>query len=258
MTANMQLSTVREPEKRAQRLGHKCQSPGRAVLLVPASLIGLFAIACFAEIGNGKGKPNTTGSQSANAIVFHIYNDVSSSNNHYRPTGKMGDCGDVRVDEAWDKNPHNPQQTPRATCIRIEYEAKGKGPNTCDYPAPCKWAGVYWQEPPNNWGKDLQLKGRGFDLSRYNRLLFWARADKSCTVEFKIGGIDGPAGDSLRSPRGIIGRLDDKWQELEISLDGVKANELVHIIGGFCFAATWDANPQGAIFYLDDIRLERR
>jgi len=183
-------------------------------------------------------------------IAFYVYQDADSPGNHYKPTGYMGDTGDIHINEVFEQNPHSGK-----TSIRIVYYAEGKGPNECPYLPPCKWAGVYWLEPPNNWGTDAFWKGKGFDLSRYNRLVFWARADKACTIEFKVGGINEPYGDSLTYPRSKHANLSEDWQEFEIDLDGA---DLKHIIGGFVWVTNWDMNPDGATFYLDDIRFERR
>ena len=37
------------------------------------------------------------------------------------------------------------------------------------------WAGIYWLSPANNWAK---IKGAGYDLTKANRLTFWARGAK--------------------------------------------------------------------------------
>lgn len=181
---------------------------------------------------------------------FYIYQDADSPNNRFKPTGYMGDVGDIRMDEAFEQNPHSGKHS-----IKVVYDVKGKGPNECPYAPPCKWAGVYWQEPPNNWGKDPRWKGRGFDLTQYNRLVFWARADKSTKIEFLVGGINEPYGDSLIYPRKKIANLSQTWQEFEIDLSGA---DLRHIIGGFAWVTNWDTNPGGVIFYLDDIRFEKK
>jgi exo-beta-1,3-glucanase (GH17 family) len=195
-----------------------------------------------------KNKFNDKLESTAKGESFYVYLDADYPNNHFKPTGYMGDCGDIHVIEAFDENPHS-----GTTCIRIVYEAKGKGPNECSYPAPCKWAGVYWQQPPGNWGKDAS--GKGHDLSAYNCLLFWAKADKECRIEFKVGGISGPYGDSLEYARSKTAKLTPTWTLYEIDLKGA---DLENIIGGFCFATNWDNNPSGATFYLDDIRFEKK
>jgi hypothetical protein len=199
----------------------------------------------------GREPSSRPASQSAPAAggAFYIYLDADSPENHCKPTGYMGDCGDIHVDEAFEGQPASGH-----TCIRIVYDAKGKGPNECSYPGPCKWAGVYWQYPPNNWGKDAANKGKGLDLSGYRRLIFSARADRECKIEFKVGGIDEPYGDSLSYPRTTTAKLDSSWKEFQIQLDGAKLN---HIIGGFCWVSNWDSNPGGATFYLDDVRFEK-
>jgi exo-beta-1,3-glucanase (GH17 family) len=182
--------------------------------------------------------------------AFSVYTDIDSPDNHFRPTGFMGDIGDIHVNEAFSENPRSGK-----TCIRIAYDAKGKGPNECPYSPPCNWAGVYWQEPPNNWGKTMALKGRGFDLSPYNRLVFWAKADRECTIEFKVGGISESYGDSLSFARSRVARLNKDWQEFEIDLAG---GDLTHLIGGFCWVTNQETNPGGTTFYLDDIRFVKR
>ncbi len=181
---------------------------------------------------------------------FYVYEDARSPRNHFTPSGYMGDSGDVKIDEAFAANPRSGK-----TSIRVTYTAKGDGPRHCNYAPPCKWAGVYWQHPPNNWGDKEQMRGKGFDLSGYGRLRFWARAEKDCTVEFNVGGISQRYGDSLPYPRSLRARLTKEWQEFEIALDGAN---LKHLIGGFGWASSWGDNPDGAVFYLDDIRFEKR
>jgi exo-beta-1,3-glucanase (GH17 family) len=199
----------------------------------------------------GKEPSSKPASQSAQAVAgaFYIYLDADSPLNHFKPTGYMGDCGDIHIDETFEAQPAS-----GTTCIRIVYDAEGKGPNECSYPAPCKWAGVYWQYPPNNWGKDAANKGKGFDLRGYKRVIFSAKAERECRIEFKVGGIDEPYGDSLSYPRTKTAKLDNNWKEFQIDLDGAN---LKHIIGGFCWVSNWDTNPKGATFYLDDIRFEK-
>jgi hypothetical protein len=184
------------------------------------------------------------------APPFYVYDDIDSANNHFRPTGYMGDIGDVQVNEAFTEHPRSGR-----TSVRVQYAAKGKGPNECSYPPPCNWAGVYWQEPPNNWGKERALQGRGFDLSAYNRLAFWARAEAECAIEFKVGGIGEPYGDSLIFARSRLARLSTAWQEFEIDLTGA---DLKHIIGGFCWVTNRQTNPAGVTFYVDDIRFIKK
>ena len=190
----------------------------------------------------------TSTPSASDELAFYVYQDADSPDNHYTPSGYMGDTGDILIHEAFEENPHTGR-----TCIRVVYDTRGRGPNACPYSPPCKWAGVYWQEPPNNWGTDGIWAERGFDLSDYSRLIFWARADEPSDVEFKVGGIAETYGDSLVFPRSIIADLTEEWQEFEIDLEGAN---LTHIIGGFVWTTNWDTNPDGVTFYLDDIRFE--
>lgn len=180
--------------------------------------------------------------------TFWIYRDADTSGNHFKPAGYMGDVGDIEINENFTENPHSGK-----TSIRVQYTAKGTGPHQCVYKPPCRWAGVYWQEPPDNWGENAALRNRGFDLSGYTRLVFWARADQKSQIRFQVGGIDKPYGDSLKFPKSIVATLTTEWQEFVIDLSGAN---LSHIIGGFAWTASADSNPKGATFYLDDIRFE--
>ena len=193
-------------------------------------------------------QPGGQGTQAA-AEPFYIYLDADSPKNHYKPTGYMGDCGDIHIDETCEDRPRSGQ-----TCIRIMYDAKGKAPNECDYAPPCKWSGVYWQNPPNNWGKNQADQGKGFDLSTYTRVIFAARADRACKGQFKVGGINERFGDSLTYARSTTAKLDKEWQEFTIDLKGAN---LKHIIGGFCWVSNWDSTPDGVTIFLDDIRFEK-
>jgi hypothetical protein len=219
--------------------GHRTQT---AFCLLSLSLA--FSLSIYARTGS-KAAP-----QKQSNDAFYVYQDSRSDKNHFTPSGYMGDIGDIKMEEAFKANPHSGR-----TCIRVSYSAKGKGPNTCSHKGTCRWAGVYWQEPPNNWGDDLNMKDGGFNLSGYTRLVFWARADNQATVQFQVGGIDKLYGDSLKSPQSITAQLTTTWQEFSIDLAG---KDMSHVIGGFAWKATADANTNGAIFYLDDVRFEKK
>ena len=179
---------------------------------------------------------------------FYIYADLDAEKNHFTPSGYMGDIGDIHINSAYETNPHSGKSS-----IRIRYDAEGQSPNSCGYPPPCKWAGVYWQEPPNNWGTSAVFKDYGYNLEKYKRLTFWARSEKNSTIDFKIGGILGDFGDSIKYPQSIRASLTTEWKQYEINLTG---EDLSHIIGGFVWVSDWEANPNGVTFYLDDIRYE--
>ncbi len=168
---------------------------------------------------------------------FPVYSDAKSPDNHYIASGYMGDSSDIKIEAACFDNPHS-----GTTCIKITYlNAVSNG---------ARWAGVYWQSPANNWG---DRKG-GFDLTGAKRLVFWARGAKGGerVEEFKLGGITGLYPDSDIAGIGPV-MLTQEWKQYEIDLSG---KDLSYISGGFCWATNLDVNPEGAIFYLDDIKYE--
>ena len=155
-------------------------------------------------------------------------------------TGWMGDGEQgtkyLELIEAWQEDP---QSIPY--CYKIIYKKFGTE----------KWAGIYWQNEPDNWGdkpgEDLSEKG-------YNTVIFWARGEKGGEiVEFKIGSINTPGKkykDSFTSKsKKII--LEKEWRRYHLSLIN---KDLSCVIGGFCWVANKSGNPNGLIFYLDDIQ----
>jgi hypothetical protein len=176
-------------------------------------------------------------SKKQEAVPFYIYSDRSSAKNHYIPSGWMGDYGDIKYEGASKEDPYLGD-----TCVKIIYNAqKAQGSG---------WAGIFWQNPANNWGT---VDG-GFDLSKATKLTFWARGAKGGEriEEFKVGGIMGEFSDSDSAVIGPV-ILEKEWKQYEIDLRG---KDMSYIIGGFCWSANVDNNPEGATFYLDEIRFE--
>jgi hypothetical protein len=169
--------------------------------------------------------------------TFKVYSDQMSPDNHYIPSGWMGDHGDIKQNVRYMEDYHS-----GTTCIRIEYtprRSQGAG-----------WMGIYWQNPANNWGS----KKAGFDLTGAKRLTFWAKGEKGGEIisEFKMGGLTGEFSDSDSAGIGPV-MLNTEWTQYEIDLEG---KDLSHIIGGFCLSANSDDNPDGFVIYLDDIKYE--
>jgi hypothetical protein len=172
---------------------------------------------------------------------FPVYTDKDAPDNHFTPSGLMGDTDDISFSDGFTGTVHS-----GSTAISITYAASTT--------APKGWAGIYWQDPEDNRGN---LQG-GFDLRGATRLTFWARGQNDGgKVEFKVGGL-GVWGDccpdSLRPAlsTGVI-TLTDQWQQYSIDLRG---RDLSHVIGGFAWVASRCSNPGGATFYLDDILFE--
>ncbi len=168
---------------------------------------------------------------------FFVYADQGYFKNHFIPAGWMGDYGDIKYNDAYPDKPYS-----RKSSIKIVYTAQKK--------QGAGWAGIYWQDPANNWGN---LKG-GYDLTGAKKLTFWARGEKGGEVitEFKMGGINGEHSDSATSSIGPI-QLTPEWKQYTIDL---KDEDLSLVIGGFAFVISSMENPEGATFYMDDIAYE--
>ena len=177
------------------------------------------------------------GSSEKTTLPFSVYSDAGAADNHFMPTGWMGDFGAIELD---DKFPTNPRSG--ATCIKIAYsgqKTQGSG-----------WAGIYWQHPANNWGN----KPEGYDVTGATKLTFWARGEAGSEHinKFKAGGITGEHPDSGTAELTNV-VLTTEWRQYTIDLAG---KNLSKIAGGFCWATDTAHNPTGMIFYVDDIRYE--
>ena len=198
-------------------------------LLAAAVLVMSVSGAVFAQKKSGAPAPAFR--------PFAVYVENASKENHFAPSGWMGDYGDIKINLAATEKPRSGN-----TSIKITYSAKmtqGAG-----------WAGIYWQQPANNWGE----KKGGYDLTGASKLTFWARGANGGEkmAEFKMGGITGEFPDSDSASIGPI-ELSTEWQKYTIDL---KDKDMSHMIGGFCWAASKDDNPNGFVIYLDDIIYE--
>ncbi len=170
-------------------------------------------------------------------MPFYVYTDKISLKNHYILSGWMGDFGDLTIDQTSTEKPFSGD-----TCIKIVYS--GRVTNGA------RWAGMYWQNPPNNWGN---VDG-GYDLSKATKVTFWARGENGGEriEEFRIGGLMGQFPDSDSANMGPV-ILTKDWKQYVIDLKG---KDLSYVSGGFAWSTNVDVNPQGATFYLDDIKYE--
>jgi len=196
------------------------------------------AVVCSLAVTCAWSQEGAQAPSASRPLPFYIYREFHSRENHFAPSGWMGDYGDVRLDDHW-----LPKGTTQGkTVIRIAYSGQAKQGNG--------WAGIYWQNPPNNWGS----RPGGFNLNGAHRLVFKARGEKGDEVidDFKVGGISGDYADSGTAASGPV-TLTKQWTEYAINLEG---QELSSITGGFCWTINRDSNPDGAVFYLDDIRFE--
>ena len=169
---------------------------------------------------------------------FYIFADRGSRQNHYIPSGFMPDGRCIAFDDAFKKNCRGGE-----TCVKIVYDVACSQKDQ-------KWAGIYWLNPPNNWGS---RKG-GFDLTGAQKLTFWAKGEKGGEQiqEFKIGGIMGDYPDSDTAMIGPV-ILTPQWKQYTLDLRG---KDLSYISGGFAWSTETAVNPESCTFYLDEIKFE--
>jgi len=217
----------------------------KVILVIVISML-LFSMPVFAQeakdfepgevaVAEVSGTVTAEGNQ---VEVFNVFTEKWAEDNHYCPSGWMGDYGDIQLDDNSRDNPHS-----GTSCLKITYNAKGA--------QNAGWMGIFWQNPPNNWGDQMG----GYDLTGYNKVTFWARGQEGGEIisEFKVGGINGMYFDSDSTSIGPI-TLTKDWKQYEIPLKGL---DLSYISGGFCFSARASDNPQGFTLYLDDIKYEK-
>lgn len=165
-------------------------------------------------------------------LPFKVYGDCYDGAQPYCPSGWMGNLSHIDQNDCCEERPHS-----GSTCIKVVYSGKGG------------WAGVAWQDPPNNWG----TQPGGYDLTGAARLTLWARGEKGMeNVEFKVGllGAGRKHQDSGRATSGKI-TLTTKWQKYTVDLGG---RNLQKMMTGFLWVAEGGVSP--VTFYLDDIQFE--
>lgn len=168
--------------------------------------------------------------------VFYVFLDEDSPQNHYHPSGWVGDYDAIRR-VSWEERPYSGKN-----CLRFRYTGKT--------PQGAGWAGVYWQNPVNNWG---DVSG-GYNLKGAKRLTFWARGEEGgeTIVRFGIGGIGGIYPDSAKAEIGPV-VLEKEWKQYSIDLTNI---DLSYISGGFYWMTDRISNPEGCVFCIDEIRYE--
>ncbi len=169
---------------------------------------------------------------------FWIYkNHNERALHHYVPKGWIGDYGDIKLSDRYMVD-----YSSTSSCIQIKYSAKSS--------QKADWAGIYWLYSPGHG-----YKVSGYDLSKAAKLVFLARGEKGGEIsrEFKVGGVKGEYPDTCEVSIGPV-TLTKDWQEYVIDLKG---KDLSYLDGGFAWSAEKKDNPEGMIFYLDEIRYEK-
>jgi hypothetical protein len=123
-------------------------------------IFGSFICACVPKYNpNAGGYIDTNKSTDDNDrsfSPFYVYEDFPSSNNHYAPSGWMGDVANLDFDSSYTQDTQKGR-----TCLKIKYVPEGIK----------QWAGVYWQHPVNNWGD----KNGGYNITGAKKLTFWQK-----------------------------------------------------------------------------------
>ncbi len=183
--------------------------------------------------------PYVSGGSDQVEQTFYVYTEWLEETNHFIPSGWMGDIDCIDMYGCDRDNPHSGEMA-----LRVSFATTGT----------LGWAGVYWQDPENNWGK----QEGGYDLTGASRLTFWVRGARGGeAVEFLVGGLGEPTDpfrDTIQPARssGLI-VLSDEWEQYEIDLTGA---DLSRVIGGFAWVASRSNNSEPITFYLDDIVYE--
>src|SRR6266540_501917 len=192
---------------------------------------------------------------------FPVYEDVSSAGNHFHALTKFPDGNAlVTINGSYALDKHS-----GATAMRCAFTPGGINfggfnfqngvlPNGTTVPSP-------------NFGTVLNA---GIDLSGATALTFWARGEQGGEgVDFFMGGL-GWIGNAVNSPCvpgypgpcpapdstpaiKITRTLTTQWAQYSIDL----ANKDLHyVLGGFGWGVNGALNPNGAVFFLDDIQYE--
>jgi exo-beta-1,3-glucanase (GH17 family) len=167
---------------------------------------------------------------------FYIYSDAGSSNNHFVPSGWMGDYQSIVLDEAYTKD-----MVDGRTSQKWTYRYAGRTE---------KWSGVIWQNPRDNWNGDVP--NSGYDLSKARYLEFYVRGEKGGEkINFGFGGLSGQYPDSTGAHfKSMI--LSNEWTKVSIIVDDF---DLSNIHNGFEWVIDGTQNPQEDIaFYLDEMK----
>ncbi|MGE0268530.1 MAG: hypothetical protein AB7S78_08765 [Candidatus Omnitrophota bacterium] len=180
----------------------------------------------------------STPPEDSSFVSFYVYSDKGARNNHFIPSGFMPDGKCVSFNDRWQEKCQNGK-----TCIKVVYDIECSKENQ-------EWAGVYWLNPANNWGR---RKG-GYNLTGAKRLTFWAKGEigGEQIQEFTIGGVEGDYPDSDKIVIGPV-ILSDQWKEYSIDLQG---KDLSYISGGFAWTTEVAVNPESCVFFLDEIKFE--
>jgi hypothetical protein len=158
------------------------------------------------------------------------------------PSGWQGDVEDIALNPCWRDDPYSPPES-----LEMGYAGKADIDQGAE-----GWAGFIWEAG----------QPQGADLSAYNQVRFYARgAQGGERVTFFFGGersnLAACQGGEIPCqaqtlPPMLPVTLTQDWQRYSIYLGD---QPLGSVVDGLGWVASKCQNPQGAVFYLDDIQL---
>ncbi len=207
--------------------------------IVVPMLLAVVLLTAGSGILVGRAVVSETGKPIGNVTKFSV-------DEHYTPSGKMGDVGDITVGE-------------QDGGVRFVYRTAGNGPHMWEWrydsegkesPLPAQFAGVMYLDPRWNWGSDPE---GGYDLRTCHSAIRWeARSiDGPVQVKFVFGGDkhDLPTKErkKFQFPNSIdqsLGtkKLDSKWQSFEFPLSTIPDDHFKRVVGGFGWVISWSSN----------------
>ena len=165
-------------------------------------------------------------------MPFSVYED-RFENMPWAPSGWMGGVEHLSLDGDHTGTVHD-----GVASIRMRYEGQ------------FGWAGVAWQDPPNNWG---DMDG-GHNVDGAGALELWARGEYGGEkVSFGVGLLD----ESKDYPDSAIAKVDGialtrEWTQYRVPLNG---KDLTSLKVGFVVTVEGRRTP--VTIYLDSIRFVR-
>ncbi|MBU1044946.1 MAG: hypothetical protein KJ915_11175 [Candidatus Omnitrophica bacterium] len=173
-----------------------------------------------------------------NDEFFYVFSERGSPLDHKVPCNWMGDFKCIDLFQNCRDNPQTGEFCMRWKYIPESMQEEG-------------WVGVYWQ----TYHKSGETQMRdGVDLRQAKKITLWARGEQGNEkIKIKVGGLGGRFPDSDQKTSDVL-TLSKDWQQFSVNLEDV---DMSFIDGIFCWLTDKKMNPDGCVFYLDNIRYEK-
>jgi hypothetical protein len=178
---------------------------------------------------------------------FYVYHDYLAGGNHWQPSGRIGDYGDITMDESWTTSPQTGLSCTRVHCSGQGSQGQG-------------WAGVYYIN-----GISFRTCDDGLNLAGATTFTVWVRGERNGgQIEVKVGGFNRPPYYDPTVPgqdsydvlsTGLI-PLTTSWARHTLRLQAARlglSNDLSNMCSGMVWVAETVLNPGGTTFYLDEM-----